>query len=96
MKRSQVHKCETIVEYYGRDTQEFQAVSEIFELGEVLTRRPGQRTVNWRDKLLDEMADVTIMLQQLRLLYDISDGAFEEKITEKLDRQLRRIRNEEV
>jgi hypothetical protein len=45
--------------------------------------------------LLDEMADNTIMIQQLRLLYDISDEAFDKKITEKLDRQLERIKNGE-
>lgn len=95
MKKSQINKCETIAEHYGNSTQEFQAVSELFELGEVLTRRPGQRTLSWKDKLLDEMADVTIMIQQLRLLYNISDELFNEKINEKLNRQLNRIRNGE-
>lgn len=95
MKKTQIRKCQQIAEHYGLNTQEFQAVSEVFELGEVLTRRPGQRTPAWKGKLLDEMADVTIMIQQLRLLYSISDNDFDEKITEKLDRQLGRIKNGE-
>ena len=95
MKKKQVNKCHKIADHYGPQTQEFQAVSEIMELGQVLTRRPGQRTKDWKEKLLDEMADVTIMIQQLRLLYDISDEDFEKKIIEKLDRQLERIKNGE-
>lgn len=95
MKKKQVNKCRKIADHYGPQTQEFQAVSEIMELGQVLTRRPGQRTKDWKEKLLDEMADVTIMIQQLRLLYDISDEDFEKKIIEKLDRQLERIKNGE-
>jgi len=93
MKKKLVRKCQKIAEHYGLSSQEFQAVSEIMELGQVLTRRPGQRKSNWKEDLLDEMADVTIMNQQLRLLYDISDEDFEKKIVEKLDRQLDRIKN---
>ena len=94
MKKKLVKKCQKIAEHYGLNTQEFQAVSEIFELGQVLTRRPGQRTNGWKGELLDEMADVTITIQQLRLLYDISDETFEEKVIEKLDIQLDRIKSE--
>lgn len=95
MKKSQVNKCERIADHYGPTTQEKQAVSELMELGYVLTRRPSQRKSDWKEDLLDEMADNTIMIQQLRLLYDISDESFDKKITEKLDRQLERIKNGE-
>ena len=95
MKKKLVRKCQKIAEHYGPNTQEFQAVSELMELGQVLTRRPGQRKSDWKGKLLDEMADVTIMIRQLRLLYDISDTDFELKVVEKLDRQLDRIKNGE-
>ena len=94
MTNKQVTKCVKIAEHYGLNTQEFQSISELMELGEVLTRRPGQRDSSWKGKLLDEMADVTIMIRQLRLLYDISDYDFNEKVNEKLDRQLERMKNE--
>lgn len=94
MTNKQVTKCVKIAEHYGLNTQEFQSISELMELGEVLTRRPGQRDNTWKGKLLDEMADVTIMIRQLRLLYDISDYDFSKKIDEKLDRQLERMKNE--
>ena len=94
MDKTQIRKCNKISEHYGLNTQEFQSISELMELGEVLTRRPGQRDNTWKEKLLDEMADVTIMIRQLRLLYDISDYDFSKKIDEKLDRQLERMKNE--
>ena len=95
MKKSLVNKCSTIADHYGPATQEAQAVSELTELSYVLTRRMAQRKSTWKADLLDEMADVSIMIQQLRLLYNVSDEAFEEKVKEKLDRQLERIKNGE-
>ncbi|MBO7448955.1 MAG: hypothetical protein J6U54_01185 [Clostridiales bacterium] len=93
MKKDQVKKCDKISKYYGRANQEMQSVSELFELGEVITRRPDQRGSDWKDKLLDEIADVRIMLQQLCLLYDISKEDVEDKIDEKLNRQIERMKN---
>ncbi|MBP5708538.1 MAG: hypothetical protein J6W61_02080 [Bacteroidales bacterium] len=86
-------KCVTISEHYGLNTQEWQTAQELFELGQVVTRRAGQRGRNWKEKLLDELADVYIMIQQLLHLHGISKADFEAKVEEKLDRQLERIKN---
>ena len=93
MKKLQIRKCEKIAEHYGKSSQETTAVSEIIELAQVLTRRLSQRGPNWREKLLDGLADATIVIQQLRLLYHVSDEDFEAKIEEKLDKQLEKIRD---
>lgn len=95
MKKSQINKCKTIADHYGQISQEKQAVSELMELGYVLTRRPVQRKESWNDELLDEIADVLIMVQQLSLIYQLSDDDIDKKINEKLDRQLERIRHGE-
>lgn len=95
MKKSQVNKCKTISDHYGRDSQEKQAVSELMELGYVLTRRPVQRKESWREELLDEIADVLIMVQQLSLIYQLSDEDISRKVDSKLDRQIERIRHGE-
>ena len=42
---------------------------------------------------MDGLADATIVIQQLRLLYHVSDEDFEAKIEEKLDMQLEKIRD---
>lgn len=91
MKKSQINKCKTIADHYGRNSQEKQAVSELMELGYVLTRRPVQRKDTWNEELLDEIADVLIMVQQLSLIYKLSDEDISKKVDEKLDRQLYRI-----
>jgi hypothetical protein len=94
MTQRQIKKCIKIAEHYGRYNQERQAVSELAELEYVLTRRPEQRKPNWKDNLLDEIADVTVMLTQLSLLYGLTPEEIADRIDFKLDRQLDRIKNE--
>ena len=102
MNRTQESKCRQIAEKYGMRNQEQQAVSELTELQYVLTRRPNQRGAAWAEKhkatwtesLLDEIADVFIMLEQLRTLHGISKDAVNDEINYKLNRQLDRIENE--
>ena len=71
--------------------QEQQAISELTELQFVLTRRPSQRELCWHDQLIDEIADVLIMIQQLQTLHHISDEAISNRIDYKLQRQIDRI-----
>ena len=94
MTRGQSRKCGDIAERYGRRNQEKQAISELSELLYVLTRRPDQRKIDWKNDLIDEIADVTIMLEQLRLIYDIENDEINERINFKLNRQRERIKAE--
>lgn len=91
MTRGQKSKCRRIAEHYGRKNQERQAVSELCELMYVLTRRQEQRAVDWKNDLLDEMADCLIMIEQLRALYNIEDEELTERVNFKLNRQIERI-----
>ena len=45
-----------------------------------------------QDKILEEMADTYIMLEQLRCIMPFGDNDLEDEINFKLDRQLQRIR----
>lgn len=94
MNRTQKSKCRQIAERYGIQNQERQAVSELAELLEVLTRRPNQRGQNWRERLIDEISDVKIMIQQLLTLHDIDPETISEQIDFKLNRQLGRMEKE--
>lgn len=49
--------------------------------------------MDWKNDLLDEMADVLIMIEQLRALYHIEDEELNERVNFKLDRQIERIQN---
>ena len=95
MTRGQAIKCERIAEHYGRDTQEAQAVSELSELLYVLTRRKSQRGIDWKNELIDEMADCKVMIQQLLTLHGIEPDELNERINFKLNRQLERIKSGE-
>ena len=93
MTRGQKSRCRQIAERYGRKNQEAQAISELTELQYVLTRRPDQRQLDWKNDLIDEMADVLIMVEQLRALYGVEDDELTERVNFKLNRQIDRILN---
>ena len=46
-----------------------------------------------KDDIAEEIADVTIMLEQIKYLLQISDSDIEQIIDQKLNRQLERINN---
>ena len=94
MKRTQKSQCKQIADKYGVINQERQTVSELTELLYVLTRRMDQRGQNWREKLIDEISDVKIMMQQIIYLYDIDPEVISEQMDFKLKRQLGRIEKE--
>lgn len=95
MTKNQRIRCAKIAEHYGMQLQEFQTISELSELLEVLTRRMSQRGIDWENSLLDELADVTIMIQQVCTLHGISEYELNERVNFKIDRQLDRIQNGE-
>lgn len=94
MNNRQIKKCKEIANHYGQHTQESQTISELSELLQVLTRRQSQRGTDWKEKLIDEIADVQIMIQQIVDIHDLNKSDITERIDFKLDRQLERIREE--
>lgn len=62
---------EAALEKWGELAQTMVAIEEMSELTkEICKLHRGKRDM---DDLADEIADVTIMLEQLRLIYDIND-----------------------
>lgn len=88
-------KCDKIVRHYGADSQEFQAISELSELLEVLTRRKDQRGDDWHEHLFDELADAMIMIRQMCCLHGIRYYDLHLHMSEKIERQLNRMANGE-
>lgn len=85
---------ETIMNYYGRRHQMLKAIEELTELAEVLikvlTKNVGL------ERIMDEMADVYVMLEQVRILNFIDGKELDDKIDEKLERQVNRIKGGNV
>lgn len=94
MNTKQATWCGEIARHYGKTKQKVQAVQELSELICVLTRRKDQEDAAHQLKLIDEIADSLVMIEQIRQLYGISGEEIEHRIEYKLLRQLARIKAE--
>ena len=82
MKRKQV--LQEAINKYGNDNQKRMAIEECAELINALCKE--KRGRNTDDDVITEIADVTIMCQQLTLIYG------EEKVREEINRKVRRLK----
>lgn len=98
----EAEKIKIIAEHYGYDSQSRQCIEEMAELTQAINKfwracGNGQDTEKssqeCMDNLVEEMADVQIMLWQMEYLL-LSAPEVNQMITQKLDRQLERIREE--
>lgn len=96
MTDRQIAKCYKIAQHYGKGKQKIQAAQELNELQALLLRRPDQiqNKAEHIENLIDEIADVEIMIEQLRQLYEIGNNEIHDRINFKLNRQIDRIREE--
>lgn len=67
---------------WGSDTQSLKAVEELIELALTLLHNRYNKTD--RNDVLSELADVTIMCNQVMLIFDISIDELQEMVTTKL------------
>lgn len=80
-----------IIQHFGAVNQLHKAVEELLELAEVLEKDANKRTWS-RAKVIEELADVLVMAEQLKIIYDIPDEAIIEMKNQKINRTLRRMR----
>ena len=83
-----------ILDHYGQQKQELQAVQELSELILLLAARPDQRKDDYKQKVTQEIADSLVMIEQIRIANDITSMDVMTVVSEKLDRQLKRIKKE--
>lgn len=92
-------KIKMIADHYGYDAQSRQCMEEMAELTQAINKfwrvcGNGQKIEksiqDCRDNLVEEMADVQIMLWQMEYLL-LSGQEVNQMIEKKLDRQLERI-----
>lgn len=87
--------CSYIADYYGMDAQRKQTNQELGELLQELNRRDDQIGEDYFEHMLEELADVQIMIEQMRELHGITREMLDDKMTEKLERQMQRIKTEQ-
>lgn len=84
--------CEKILDYWPHKIQMIKAIEELNECGAMIAKDfiedhiPGNSHVY--DKTIDEIADATIMMRQMRLLYgwEAVDKAIERKLNRTMER----------
>lgn len=85
-----------VIGCYGHDAQAMIHMEECSELIQAISkmrrvRNSGKDDGEAYDNLVEEVADVLICIEQLRLMYDIPDHAIQGVIYEKCARQEARI-----
>jgi len=92
-------RIEIIAEKYGYEPQSRQLIEEMAELTQAINKLWRKQNFSGSSKeiaeahtnLLEEIADVLIMIWQMKKLLAIEDGVLSEIINKKLDRQMERI-----
>ena len=79
-----------IIHHYGAYDQVNKAVEELIELAEVLIKDVNKSEMD-KDSLYEELADVLIMLEQLKIIYNIDPEEVQQEIDRKVKRTLERI-----
>lgn len=101
-----------IVNHYGIKSQLKYFQSEIFELNEAIIQyemakddnkeriikdgRPRWNMDYYKEHITEEVADVMVMLGQIKYYYDLNKSKITKIMNYKIDRQLKRIEEEKV
>lgn len=94
MTDEQKAKCREICKHYGNQNQCLKAIEEMSELQQAIVKvyiGDGGDL----DHVIEEIADVAIMLEQLLYIFDPSGIATQANVRFKLARQLERIKKKE-
>ena len=86
-------KLETICQHYGIRNQIKKLSEEVFELQEAVIDNEWDVDGN-TDHIAEELADVMVLWEQIRLHYGVPIQVIQGIMKEKVERQLKRIKEE--
>ena len=86
-------KLETICQHYGIRKQIKKLSEEVFELQEAVIDNEWDVDGN-TDHIAEELADVMVLWEQIRLHYGVPIQVIQGIMKEKVERQLKRIEDE--
>ena len=89
---SQKEQLQQIIDHYGHRSQKEMLFEEFAELQKEVCKE--LRNKGDKQHIAEELADVYVMLQQLQLMYGISDEKVELGVQKKIERTLDRIEGE--
>ena len=84
-----------IIEHYGEDHQRYKAAEELSELQTLILQDANQNGKVPLSRIIEEIADVYVMLSQLKTIYCIDSRDIDPVIDWKVERTLRQIEGEQ-
>lgn len=94
MTYEQTRGLQEIIKHYGVNPQMDMAIEECSELIKALLKfRRNSNNSAW-EAVIDELADVEIMISQMKIIFDCS-GEVESRIDFKIKRQIERMKENE-
>ena len=82
------------IQYHGIEQETTIAMEECSELIQAISKCKRYGCINkYRENLIEEIADVLFVIDELKLIYNISDEVISEIKQYKIDRQTYRIEN---
>lgn len=87
-----IDKVAQIVGHYGKTHQKIKTAEELSELQTVVLQDLCDTNKNTRHELLEEVADVYVVLKELEVIYEFDDREINPIIEYKLERTLNRIK----
>ena len=91
MNESQIEILNNAIQTYGMDAQLDMCIEKMSELTKEICKK--KRGNNNRNKIAEEIADVEIMLKQLKMMCNISDDEVNNVILTKIHRLGERLKN---
>lgn len=96
--KSKEIKQKQIIKHYGFDTQLVQLIEESSELIQAICKWKRnifkESSIEYMDQMIEEMADVKNLIEQLELNDDYIKHWIEKDIEYKVNRQIKRIKDE--
>lgn len=87
-------KEKEIIEYYGVMPQLKHLQGEMFELTEAVINYENEMTKANLSHIIEELADVQVMVDQLKTYYKVSNSDLNKEMEYKVNRQINRIAGE--
>ena len=81
----------SIIGHYGINAQLTMCLEEMSELAKEICK--SIRGVNNRDELIEEVADVIVTIEQVKMIFNFKDDEIEDIINTKIQRTLYRMAN---
>lgn len=87
-------KEKEIIEHYGVMPQLKHLQGEMFELTEAIINHENEMTKGNLSHIIEELADVQVMIDQLKTYYKVKDIDLNKEMEYKVNRQINRIAGE--